>query len=374
MVAYNSCLRCSYSLEDYPKVPILQSTLIALLILPTIIGNLLVIILIRKFRNLHTRTSVLLLNLSIADCGVGIFVTPFAFLNSLSTSIDELNSATVLCKISGVLNFTFCLASISTLTAISIERYYAITQPLYYHKIVTRQKMTLALIFTWTYSFIWSIIPFGISDQNYVFFQDNYVCILDFAYLKIFSSLLSLFCFMIPLIIITFCYLSIYKIARKQLKQIHDIETAVNRRNTESSFQVEISELSCNSRVENREQGERRRSSRFIMLKSRKSNQMKSNKTIKDLKAAFTLFIIMAIYIAGWLPYNLGIACHVIETCKWQCSYYRVSTILVFASSMCNPIVYIIRFKQYRKYLKRLFRCRERNRSIAVIELNEGIY
>ncbi|XP_071947375.1 beta-2 adrenergic receptor-like [Antedon mediterranea] len=360
------CSQRDNASEDYDNVSVIQSVIIALLILPTIIGNLLVITLICKYRPLHTMTSVLLMNLSIADCGVGIFVTPFAFLNSLSTITD----VTGLCKASGILNVTFCLTSTTTLTAIAIERYCAITQPFRYHKIVTQQGLTITIILIWSLSFLWSIIPFAF-DNNYIYFPDNYVCILDFSNLKIFSSLITTICFVIPLCTISFCYISIYIVAKQQLKKINDIQVAGHRRSCTDEPSLQETEISNNA-IESEESSRNRRTSRSKgVQKSRKSNGItKSTKTIKELKAAFTLLVVMAIYLICWLPYNLGIICHISEDCRWSCMFYRMSTILVLVSSMCNPIVYFIRFKQYRKYLKMMFKCQKNDNPIVVLSIH----
>lgn len=102
--------------------------LILLVIIPTIGGNILVILAVSLEKRLQHATNYFLMSLAVADLLVGVFVMPIALLTIMFEAIWPL--PLVLCPAWLFLDVLFSTASIMHLCAISVDRYIAIKKPI----------------------------------------------------------------------------------------------------------------------------------------------------------------------------------------------------------------------------------------------------
>ncbi|XP_028971377.2 trace amine-associated receptor 8a-like [Esox lucius] len=130
----SSCKRSSLSTSAYITVYIIFS----LISVVTVFLNLLVIISISHFKQLHTPTNLLILSLAVSDLLVGLIVIP-----SMTVAIME--SCWVLgdcfCALLLYTNFLSCSSSVGNLVLISIDRYVAVCDPLLYPLKITIARM-----------------------------------------------------------------------------------------------------------------------------------------------------------------------------------------------------------------------------------------
>ena len=135
---------------------ILMSGSLVLMILVTLIGNATVCLAVYRRRKLRTRTNMFIINLSCADIGVAVLCMPFSLITCLR---HDWVLGDALCKINGFFNIVFGLTSLLTLTAISVETYFAICKPLY-HRHMNRNFALGLLTWTWFQPVAIAIVPF----------------------------------------------------------------------------------------------------------------------------------------------------------------------------------------------------------------------
>nr|XP_023652926.1 trace amine-associated receptor 1-like [Paramormyrops kingsleyae] len=213
----SSCQKNVYPAAVWVPVYVLLGATILL----TVLGNLLVIVSIALFRQLHTPTNYLILSLATADLLVGVVVMPPSMVRSVETCWYFGN---VFCRIHTSTDFTLCHASILHLTLISIERYYAVCQPFQYNTKISTSTVVPLIIISWTVS---SIFGFGMIflDLNIWGIEDLYrydYCEGGCFVLqgKMANSLSYVLAFYILALVILGLYLKIFHVAQKQASSI----------------------------------------------------------------------------------------------------------------------------------------------------------
>ncbi|XP_055377260.1 opsin, ultraviolet-sensitive [Condylostylus longicornis] len=176
-------------------------------------GNALVIFMFIRCKSLRTPANTLVINLAISDF-LMIGKSPIAAYNSynLGPALGDLG-----CRIYGFLGGLTGCVSITTLTAISIDRYHVIVYPLEPLRGTTKIRTRLILLFLWTYSLIFASIPaLDIGLSQYV--PEGFLTTCSFDYLskkddaKIFMFTFFIGAYILPFLIISYCYFYILKV------------------------------------------------------------------------------------------------------------------------------------------------------------------
>ncbi|MGH0151528.1 UNVERIFIED_CONTAM: hypothetical protein FKN15_030406 [Acipenser sinensis] len=124
--------------------------LIIVFIIPTLGGNILVILAVSLERKLQNATNYFLMSLAVADLLVGLLVMPIALTTVLFNS--EWPLPTSLCPIWIFLDVLFSTASIMHLCAISLDRYIAIKKPIQHSQFKSRAKAMGKIAVVWLIS------------------------------------------------------------------------------------------------------------------------------------------------------------------------------------------------------------------------------
>ncbi|XP_035277183.1 trace amine-associated receptor 1-like [Anguilla rostrata] len=300
----SSCLKLVY--PGTTRIP-LYVFFVAIIFL-TVCGNLLVIVSIAHFKKLHTPTNYLVLSLAVADFLLGAVIMPPSMVRTIETCWYF---GDVFCKIHSSTDVMLSTASILNLSFISIDRYYAVCQPLHYQTKITTCATVTMIIVCWSVS---AFVGFGM-----IFLELNILGIEDFYYENVAcvggcvlfqtqasSSVSSILSFYIPGFIMLVIYQKIFHVAQKQARSIHSI--------------------ACNN--------------------------VNSEKSKMERKATKTLAIVMGVFLSCWLPFFV---CNIID----PIINYSVPPLLFdtlvwigYFNSTFNPIVYAFFYSWFRKAFK----------------------
>ncbi|XP_054618566.1 trace amine-associated receptor 1-like [Dunckerocampus dactyliophorus] len=160
---------------------------LGLLSVCTICGNLLVIIAVIYFRQLHSPTNYLILSLAVADLLVGTLAFPFSM----------------------AFTVFYCWYHEDL-----FYRYYAVCQPLTYRSKINHHVTGIMILITWGVSLL---IGIGITVAGFDQGKCEESCLMDAL---ISTTLGCIFSFVIPVIVMLSIYLRIFLVAQRQVRII----------------------------------------------------------------------------------------------------------------------------------------------------------
>uniref|UniRef100_M3XHG6 G-protein coupled receptors family 1 profile domain-containing protein n=1 Tax=Latimeria chalumnae TaxID=7897 RepID=M3XHG6_LATCH len=277
----------------------------------TIVGNLLVIIMVAHFKVLHNPTNFFVLSLAVADFGIGALILPFSIVRCVEMCWYF---GDVFCRLHTCMDTVFCIASIFNLCFISIDRYYAICDPLRYPVKVT-DRVTFTFIGAgWfiSVSYPAAILYGNIIDGWLSYLLPTPPCI-DSCQLM-FNRLwgwVMFPVFFVPCVIMISLYLRIFVVATRQARII-------------------------NSMAE----------------KSRDSAGMPSK---RERKAAKTLGIAVGVYLMCWIPFVLDTMSDLFTNYSTPPFLFEFIMWIQYSNSTWNPIIYGFFYPWFRKALKAIF-------------------
>uniref|UniRef100_A0A4W6BRF8 G-protein coupled receptors family 1 profile domain-containing protein n=2 Tax=Lates calcarifer TaxID=8187 RepID=A0A4W6BRF8_LATCA len=261
----------------------------------TVCGNLLVIISIIYFKQLHTPTNYLILSLAVADLLMGVVVFPLTIEFGVSSCLYY---KTLFCKVRDFFDVILSVASILNLCCISIDRYYAVCQPLTYRTEINAHSAAVMILVTWSVSVLLAT-GFLVEEFNYEKCEEQ--CLMKFLLL---NTLAPLFAFYLPLIIMLCIYLKIFLVAQRQARSIHN----TNCQSTKSGATV--------SKMER--------------------------------KATKTLATVLGVFLMCWLPYFLCYTFQVLSLTPLPIALSEAFVCLALSNSMFNPFIYALFYSWFR--------------------------
>ena len=276
--------------------------------------NLLVIVVLLKKGNEISYMDLLMISLAISDllqASVGYSVEVHSYY--MATSISSTS-----CKISAFSTTFLGLVSISHLVGIALERHIIIRYPIKMRDWLRCNALSLYVIVpSWLYGFVWALFPlFGWNRYMRVPHM-KHSCGLDMTSTDLkytsYTYNLLVWCFVIPIIIISYCTFHICKSLRSQ-----------------RTFSIHLN--LGDSVVESRKKMERQ-------------------------QTVTSLFIIAA-FLISWSPYAL---CVLMLTAKNRLPDHllTVATLCAKSSTFYNPIIYSVFVEDFRARCKCLFTCRK---------------
>ncbi|XP_059198327.1 trace amine-associated receptor 1-like [Centropristis striata] len=288
-----------------PEPPHFDTVLIYLLLsfiaLLTAALNLLVIISISHFRQLHTPTNLLLLSLAVSDFLVGLFGIPVEIL--------MMQTCWMLCDLMCSLYYLFAViiiaASLGNMVLISVDRYVAICDPLHYPTKVTQKVVGIFVYLCWICSTIYGII---LSNEN-LKHPGRYKSCYGECMVNIPGNLDLIVGFIIPVALIIVLYMRVFVVAVSQARAMRSHTATVS---------------------------------------------LQHSKTVKvkrsELKAARTLGILVVVFLICYSPfYCVSLTGHNILIGS---STEDLIAFLMYFNSCLNPVIYVFFYPWFKKTIR----------------------
>ncbi|XP_071755233.1 alpha-2A adrenergic receptor [Centroberyx gerrardi] len=200
--------RAPYSIQ----ISLPLTVLVGILILLTVFGNVLVVIAVFTSRALRAPQNLFLVSLASADILVATLVMPFSLANEL---MGYWYFGKVWCEIYLALDVLFCTASIAHLCAISLDRYWSITQAIEYNLKRTPRRIKCIIFIVWVIAAVISFPPL-ISMEKESDKEEGPMCKINEDKWYIISSCIG--SFFLPCVIMVLVYVRIYQIAKKRTR------------------------------------------------------------------------------------------------------------------------------------------------------------
>ncbi|XP_005383512.1 PREDICTED: C-C chemokine receptor type 1 [Chinchilla lanigera] len=268
-----------------------------------VVGNILVVLVLMKYKRLRSMTSIYLLNLALSDL-LFLFTLPFWIDYKVR---DTWIFGDGMCKLLSGLYHVGLYSEIFFIILLTIDRYLAIV-----HSVFALQARTITFgivtsVITWALAILASVPGLYFAKTQRVFTQ--YTCSLYYPHeshqaWRYFQALkMNLLGLILPLLVMVFCYTGIIKVL-------------LQRPNKEKAKAVRLS------------------------------------------------FIIMIIFFLFWTPYNLAVfvsafQLHMFtnycEQNKQLDMAMQVTEVIAYTHCCVNPIIYVFVGKRFRKYLYELF-------------------
>ncbi|XP_067274818.1 trace amine-associated receptor 1b [Pseudorasbora parva] len=299
---------CGKYVRPY-SVHIPMSITVILITFVTVIGNLLVIISIGHFKQLHTPTNQLTLSLALCDCLLGLFVMPLSAARSIQGCWYY---GDFLCKLHTCIDITLSTVSIFHLVSVSAERCCAVCSPLTYHSRIRFTTVLLMISTSWIIPsiFAYVITFFELNLQGGKEFYETHVrcvggCHVFFSHGP--ALVTSLVSFYIPGLIIIGIYSRIYIVAQNQARSINHQLNQLRRRYPSGSVQH------------------------------------------RTQKATITIAIVVGAFLICWTPFFL---CNILNPFIGYTTPPMLMDVLVwfgYVNSTLNPFIYAFMYTWFRK-------------------------
>ena len=273
-------------------------------------GNCMVIYLVVKTPSLQTNANWFVLSLAVADMCVALTLFPPLFgRNFLGFTFDTTHAGTFF-KIS----FTFLYCSNANLFAMIMDRYIAVTRPLRYVELITKKVIFGLIAAAWVAPFLLFSLP-AIFSYNH---NPGYTMFMEVSRTIVFQ--------IFPLVaFVTVTYHLLY-FANKLAQETRKMVTQVRFNHADDEVNVPQARDPYGS-------SKRRRTAMIVLI--------------------ITAFNIT--YLGG----NYHCICLLTKVCPFEGTIEQIVYLALMANSAVNPIVYAFLKTDFRKELRKMFKCQK---------------
>ncbi|XP_062320345.1 opsin-5-like [Osmerus eperlanus] len=178
------------------------------------LGNSVVIFVLYRQRTSLLPTDFLTLNLAVSDASISVFGYSRGVLEIFNVFRDDGFLITWIwtCQVDGFLTLLFGLASINTLTVISVTRYIKGCHPNKAH-CIRMSTILISVMFIWSGALFWSMAPLlgwgSYTDRGYGTCEVDWSKAHHSTISKSYIMSILISCFLVPVLVMLFSYVSI---------------------------------------------------------------------------------------------------------------------------------------------------------------------
>ena len=273
-------------------------------------GNCMVIYLIVKTPSLQTNANWFVLSLAVADMCVALtFFPPLFGRNFLGLTFDKTHAGAFF-KIS----FTFMYCSNANLFAMIMDRYIAVTRPLRYVELITKKVIFGLIAAAWVAPFLLFSLP-AIFSYNH---NPGYTMFMEVSRTIVFQ--------IFPLVAFVAVTYHLLYFANKLAQETRKMVTQVRFNHADDEVNVPQARDPYGS-------SKRRRTAMIVLI--------------------ITAFNIT--YLGG----NYHCICLLTKVCPFEGTIEQIVYLALMANSAVNPIVYAFLKTDFRKELRKMFKCQK---------------
>lgn len=361
--------------------------LVGILILLTLFGNVMVVIAVMTSHVLRAPQNLFLVSLACADILVATLVMPFSLANEL---MGYWFFGKVWCGIYLALDVLFCTSSIVHLCAISLDRYWSVTQAIEYNLRRTPLRIKGKVCLVWILAAFISFPPLITAKKDKT---DRLECDINGEkWYIIFSSCASFF---VPCVIMITVYVRIYQIAKKRTRAPPGERQRHNGNSEDPKFGLDTLERKDREQREVRgedgkeaneldveEEPSSSDGNETILCSLTKKKAMKTAKVTqvnpgesaskpqpescervrrwkgrqyRERRFTFVLAVVMGVFVLCWFPffftYTLTAVC---DKCCVPETLFKMFFWLGYCNSSLNPVIYTVFNNDFRKSFKKI--------------------
>ena len=274
---------------------------LSIVIIIGIVGNLMVVFISTKGNRVRTKGRALIASLALADT---LESTNLIFMLVSVGNHGQWIFGDELCQLNGFMTTEFVISSMYSLTAISVNRYFMVVKQSYYRRVFNTRNQALIIAFIWCIPLPLAVGPL-LGWSKFEFQTGKCICIFFFSRNIAFSTMVLVVAVPLPLGIICFCCLKIFKQVRHHSNRVSAMTSSAPTVNVE------------------------------------------------EVRITKTLAVVIGAYLICFIP---AATINLIEMVQpgFQIPLWIdiLSMILVFCNHANNPVIYGALNKQYRKAFK----------------------
>nr|XP_024657285.1 G-protein coupled receptor 161 [Maylandia zebra] len=306
----------------------LESVSIVTITLLACLGNFLIVATLYRRPYLLTPSNKFVFSLTLSNLLLSVLVLPFV---AVSSAKREWMFGVVWCNFTALLYLLISSASMLTLGAIAIDRYYAVLYPMIYPMKITGNRAVVVIAYVWFHSLVGCLPPlFGWSSFEFDCFK--WTCVASWHREPSYTAFWVTWCILPPFFIMLACYGVIFRVARMKARKVH-CGTVVVAQDDSTGAQRNGRKNSSTSTSSN---GSRRS---LVYAGS-------------QCKALVTILVVIGTFLMTWGPY-VGVVGTEALWGQGSVSQWVETLVawLSFCSAVCHPLIYGLWNKTVRKEL-----------------------